>query len=241
MTAPLSQSPLTVTFEDASQIPFVATAAKVEGGASVLTAQSQCPFKAFATARLAAHGWEPAEAGLTAAQRGTLLHAVLHAVWSGPPDGIRSHSELLQNLEGLKASLAGIVHRVLSEKISSEIRRRMPRRYLELEEQRLTRLLAEWLDYEAKRFHFQVMDTEVKRTVQIAGLTFDLRLDRIDRLNDNSLLVIDYKSGEVSPKSWDPPRPDDVQLPLYAGFALGPQRGAWRSGLCQSARRKVRI
>ena len=36
-----------------------------------------------------------------------------------------------------------------------------------------------------------------------------------------SLLVIDYKSGMVSPKSWQLPRPDDVQLPLYAGFALG--------------------
>src|SRR5208337_4935902 len=50
-----------------------------------------------------------------------------------------------------------------------------------------------------------------------------LRLDRIDRLNDGSLLVIDYKTGDVSPKSWDLPRPDDVQLPLYAGFALPPR------------------
>ena len=52
-----------------------------------------------------------------------------------------------------------------------------------------------------------------------------MRLDRIDRLNDDSLLVIDYKSGVVSPSSWDLPRPDDVQLPLYAGFALedGPE------------------
>ncbi len=96
----------------------------------------------------------------------------------------------------------------------------MPRRYLELEEQRLTRLVTEWLDYEATRIDFEVTDTEVESTVQIAGLTFDLRLDRIDRLNDDSLLVIDYKSGDVSPKSWDLPRPDDVQLPLYAGFAL---------------------
>jgi ATP-dependent helicase/DNAse subunit B len=47
-------------------------------------------------------------------------------------------------------------------------------------------------------------------------------LDRIDRLNDKSLLVIDYKTGLVSPKLWELPRPDDVQLPLYAGFALDP-------------------
>ncbi len=220
LTATRSPQSVTVTFEDMSQIPLVAAATKVEGGAGVLTAQSQCPFKAFATARLAAQNWEPAEVGLTAAQRGILLHAVLHAFWGGPPDGIRTQDELLQDLNGRKASLAGLVRRVLREKISAELRQRMPKRYLELEEQRLTRLVAEWLDYEATRIEFEVTKTEVDSTVQIAGLIFDLRLDRIDRLNDNSLLVIDYKSGEVSTKSWELPRPDDVQLPLYASFAL---------------------
>ena len=112
----------------------------------------------------------------------------------------------------------------------------MPRRYLELEEQRLTKLVTEWLDYEATRIAFEVADTEVKRTVHIAGLTLDLRLDRIDRLNDGSLLVIDYKSGDVSPNSWELPRPDDVQLPLYAGFAARPRAmkcsAGWSSPRC---------
>ena len=77
----------------------------------------------------------------------------------------------------------------------------MPRRYLELEEQRLVRLVTEWLDYESARIEFEVTETEAKRSVELAGLTFDLRLDRLDRLNDDSLLVIDYKSGAVTPKS----------------------------------------
>jgi len=85
LAAPASPPLLDLPFEDASRIPF--PPGKAEGGSSVLTSQSQCPFKAFATARLAARGWEPAEAGLTAAQRGQLLHAVLHAVWGGPPEG----------------------------------------------------------------------------------------------------------------------------------------------------------
>jgi ATP-dependent helicase/DNAse subunit B len=98
----------------------------------------------------------------------------------------------------------------------------MPRRYLELEARRLTKLVTEWLEFEATRVEFEVADTEVKRTVHIAGLTLDLRLDRVDRLKDSSLLVIDYKSGNVSPNAWELPRPEDVQLPLYAGFALEP-------------------
>jgi ATP-dependent helicase/DNAse subunit B len=45
-------------------------------------------------------------------------------------------------------------------------------------------------------------------------------MDRVDQLNDGKLLVMDYKSGTVDKKAWDLPRPDDVQLPLYASFAL---------------------
>jgi ATP-dependent helicase/nuclease subunit B len=215
-----SPSPLTVPFEDFSRIPFPLD--KVRGGAGVLTAQSQCPFKAFATARLAAQSWTRAEAGLTAAQRGQLLHDVLHAVWSGPPHGIRTLHEL-QSLRDLQPFVVSHVHRVFKTKIGPELRQRMPRRYLELEEQCLAGLVTRWLEFESTRITFEVIATEVARPVQIAGLTFDLRLDRIDRLNDNSLLVVDYKSGDVSPKSWDLPRPDDVQLPLYAAFAIEPE------------------
>jgi RecB family exonuclease len=50
----------------------------------------------------------------------------------------------------------------------------------------------------------------------------NLRLDRVDKLRDNSQLVVDYKTGNVDPKSWDLPRPDDVQLPLYKLFGLIP-------------------
>jgi probable DNA repair protein len=218
LTAPAAPAPLTIAFADASRIPF--TPGKVEGGAAVLTSQSQCPFKAFATSRLAAQSWQPAEAGLTASKRGSLLHAVLHSIWSGPPQGIRSLKDL-QALSDRQAFISATVHRVLEEELRPALRDRMSRRYLELEEQRLIRLVGEWLDYESARIEFEVIETEAKRTVSLANLTFDLRLDRIDRLNDNTLLVIDYKTGTVTPKSWQLPRPDDVQLPLYAGFALG--------------------
>jgi probable DNA repair protein len=222
--------PLTVAFEDRSRIPF--PPGKIKGGAKVLTTQSQCPFKAFATARLDAQGWEHAEAGLTAKQRGNLLHEVMKSVWEGKPEGIRSHTELLSilypngesqpDVNRLEAFVAGHVRRVLAQELRPNQRELMPRRYLELEGQRLTKLVTAWLEYEATRVDFEVAETEVKRTVHLAGVTLDLRLDRVDRLKDDSLLVIDYKSGKVSPNAWETPRPEDVQLPLYAGFALEP-------------------
>ncbi|MFY9852282.1 MAG: PD-(D/E)XK nuclease family protein [Terracidiphilus sp.] len=215
------EDPITVTFQDFSRIPF--QPGKVAGGASVLTAQSQCPFKAFATARLAAQRWEPAQAGLTPSQRGLLLHSVLHAVWAGPPDGIGSHAELL-SLGNREAFVASHVQRALIRELRSHQHELMPGRYLELEELRLTGLVAEWLNYEAARVEFQIEETEVKRTVHIEELTLDLRLDRIDRLSDGTELIVDYKSGNVTPSCWDLPRPEDVQLPLYAGFALDLKR-----------------
>ena len=227
LAAPSIPAPLTVPFDDASLIPF--PPGKVEGGAAVLTAQSQCPFKAFATARLAAHSWEPAQPALTPAQRGQLLHAALHIIWGGPSKGgIRTLADL-QSLPDRRSFVARHVRRALQDEIRPSLRARLPRRYIELEEQRLIGLISEWLDYESARAAFEAVETEAKHTIPLAGLVFDLRLDRIDRLNDGTLLVIDYKSGDVSPKSWDLPRPDDVQLPLYAGFALGP--GAELGGL----------
>lgn len=209
--------PLTIAFEDASQIPY--PLGKVAGGASIMTYQSQCPFKAFATARLGAQSWQAAEAGLTPMQRGNLLHEVLHAIWGGPPRGIRNHADLVK-IGDRQAWVAGHVERVFLEEIGPGLRGRMPARYLQLEQKRLIRLVSEWLEYESTRVPFEVLETEARREIAIEGLSFSLRLDRLDRLNDGSVLVIDYKTGDVSPKLWNLPRPDDVQLPLYARFGL---------------------
>ena len=223
LTAPAIPEPLTVAFDDATQLPYPLR--EVSGGATVLTTQSQCPFKAFATARLDARDWDAAEAGLTASERGLLLHEVLHSIWAGPPHGIRTHAELLQKTAQLESFVDGHVRRVLQENMPARAREQMPQRYLEIEGERLVLLITEWLRFEQGRLSFAVLETEKKTSVSIAGLPLHLRLDRVDRLNDGSLLVIDYKTGDAKAKSWDLPRPDDVQLPLYAGFALEHEEG----------------
>ena len=207
----------TEQWTDASTVPF--TGGKVRGGASVLTAQSQCPFKAFATARLGAESWDAAEAGLTASQRGKLLHAVLKLAWDANKGGVSSHAALMA-IADLHGFVEVRVQRAMAEELTNGEREAMPPRYLELEHVRLTNLVTEWLQYERTRVSFTVLGTEVDRVAQIESLYLRLRMDRVDRLEDGKLLVIDYKTGMVDKKSWDLPRPDDVQLPLYALFAL---------------------
>lgn len=212
-----------VPFSDASRIPFSVDAlngAQLPGGAAVLTAQSQCPFKAFATARLGARGWSTAEYALSSLQRGQLLHAALHSIWGGPPAGLQSLSDL-KDIADKNAFVTQHVETALREALPSAVLERMPKRYLNLERARLVSVVCNWLGYEEMRVPFTVAETEVNHAVNIEGLPLGLRLDRIDRLCDNSLAVIDYKtSSTVARQAWDLPRPADVQLPLYSSFAL---------------------
>jgi len=214
--------PLAVAYADDSRIPL-APGTPVRGGAALLTAQSQCPFRAFAVNRLDAQSWEPAQPGLTAPERGQLLHDVLHSVWgSPPPNGLRSLQDLL-DCPDLPALVSSHVQSALRASSFQHVRARVPRACLELEALRLQRLVAEWLAFEATRLPFTVEQTEAAHTAKFPGLSLRLRLDRLDRLSDGSLLVIDYKSGLRKPSEWDLPRPNDVQLPTYALFALPQQ------------------
>jgi probable DNA repair protein len=216
LTPSLAHAQRIESIQDFSRVPL--QPGKVSGGASVLTFQSQCPFKAFAIARLGAENWEPAQAALTPAQRGQLLHAALHSAWGELRRGDRPLAEVLHLDRDSFASKH--VHQAFQTALKQALINRMPMRYLKLEEERLTHLVAAWLEYESMRIEFEVLETEAKRTIALSGLSFDLRLDRIDRMNDGTLLVIDYKTGDVKPKVWELPRPEDIQLPLYAGFAL---------------------
>lgn len=217
LAATVAPLPQTETYEDASRVRL--TSAHTTGGSTILSSQSQCPIKAFATGRLNALGWEPAQAGLSASQRGQLLHSVLHSVWAGKPEGIRTQKELLA-IADLTKFVEGHVDRALRSRMFLAACERMPKRYMQLEAIRLVRLVTEWLEFERSRVDFAVARTELDTDADVAGLSLKLRMDRIDRLCDGTLLVIDYKSGNVSTSSWELPRPDDVQLPLYAGFGL---------------------
>jgi hypothetical protein len=154
---------------------------------------------------------------------------VLHSIWGGSPESIHGSSELAA-IADLRTFVDSHVRTVLREEVPLGVRERMPRRYLELEETRLIDLVTEWLEFERTRVPFVVARAELDVIRAIAGLTLKLRLDRVDRLNDGSFLVIDYKTGDVSADSWELPRPEDVQLPLYATFGLNEDLRAQLAG-----------
>src|SRR5258706_16458984 len=111
-------------------------------------------------------------------------------------------------------------------------------RFAELERKRLARLGHEWFEkVEKQRPPFSVVSTEEKRPIVFSGVTFDARIDRMDRLESGGHAIVDYKTGggNLTAKRWQGERPDEPQLPLYAvsakeeitagGFGPVPPRG----------------
>jgi ATP-dependent helicase/nuclease subunit B len=189
------------SFEDWKAPPVAP--GKVRGGTRVLADQAACPFRAFAKWRLSAEPLEEPEAGLDARDRGKLLHALMREIW------IR-----LRGSAALRENLAPVIMQAAATAVKEA---GLEGSFAELERERLAKLAAEWLEVETRRAPFEVSAIEEQRNLNVAGLEFQSRIDRMDKLKGGGHVLIDYKSSRfLSPRQWDGPRPDDPQLPLYA-------------------------
>lgn len=183
--------------------PFALPAAR--GGASLFKHQAECPFRAFAIHRLKAKE-EPEETpGLNAMQRGSLLHEALSQVWR----------ELRDSTALASASLDVVAERAVANAFR-EKPPPVPSAYADVERERLTRLLVHWLELERRRPGFRVVVNEEFREIEVNGLKARIKVDRVDELDDGSLVLIDYKGGRASKSSWKGSRPVEPQVPLYA-------------------------
>jgi ATP-dependent helicase/nuclease subunit B len=184
------------------------------GGSDVLRRQAACPFQAFAAKRLAAAPLDCAERGLNPIEKGNLVHKILQEFFSE----VRNRDELVTAIatNELLAALDRSIEAILGEYASDGA---WQQAYLAAERRRLQARLTEWLTLEAQRHFFTVESCEQKLPgIRIGDLRLDLRADRIDLLADGSRLILDYKTGEVSPASWRTDRPEEPQLPLYAAY-----------------------
>jgi len=184
----------------------------IRGGSSLFRLQAACPFRAFAELRLAARPLGEVGIGIDAMTRGSLVHRVLQLVWAELGD----HASLCR----LETDALQALVRLAVEQAVEEMAGRLPQifttAFRRIESERLEARVLAWLDIEKRRSEFRVVATEEKREVDIEGLRIKVILDRVDRLPDGRHIVVDYKTGRVSPSAWFGERPDDPQLPLYA-------------------------
>jgi ATP-dependent helicase/nuclease subunit B len=185
------------------------------GGAEILRRQAACPFQSFATRRLDARPMDATDWGLEARERGSVVHKILEELWAE----LKTHDALLQ------ARAEDRLHALAEQHVATTLQRyrgRAPKHswtqaYLDAEQRRIVSLIEEWLDYEAKRADFTVEAGEEKLAATVGDLKLQVRVDRIDAVAGGRV-IIDYKTGMLNGVSWDGPRPDEPQLPLYAGF-----------------------
>lgn len=193
--------------------PVLRNDEKVKGGSGLFANQSACPFKAFVTNRLGIKSLENPEIGLNAAQRGSLLHRSLELTW----DKLKSRQKLLLLTDvELKQLCQDTSTYAVNEYSLNSNQNTFGKRFQSLEISRLKQLLIAWLTVEKERSDFFVEALEQRKTFRFEQLELETRIDRIDRLSDNSLLVIDYKTGATNINRWWGQRPDEPQLPLYS-------------------------
>ena len=140
------------------------------------------------------------------------MHRVLEAFWKET----KTHAALMQLDEGtLSERLRTNIDSVLENERGFSFRPH----FRSAEAARLLRLCRAYLELDQQRPDFEVTGFEQEVLYQISGHTVRLVIDRVDRLADGSLAIIDYKTGRVDPRKWFGDRPDDPQLPLYAASA----------------------
>ncbi|MEA2259881.1 MAG: ATP-dependent helicase/nuclease subunit [Acidobacteriaceae bacterium] len=185
------------------------------GGAEILRRQAACPFQSFATRRLGARPMDATDWGLEPRERGSVVHKILESLWT----------ELKTRDALVAAQREARLHAIVEQHVRAALEKFRERTqqhswsqaYLDAEEERIVSLIEEWLAYEARRADFIVEAGEEKLAASVGDLKLQVRVDRIDAV-DGGRVIIDYKTGMLTGVSWDGPRPDEPQLPLYAGF-----------------------
>jgi ATP-dependent helicase/nuclease subunit B len=179
-------------------------------GVATLRAQSRCAFRGFAETRLRCERLERPVPGFNDRERGELIHYALEHIWSV----LRDSSALLSISPDAQRQLLdeGAV-RALAK--VCRVRDPGPRWRIR-ESERMGNVLRKWLETERQRQPFEVEHLEQGAQVaRHAGLEFNVRIDRVDRLGDGARVLIDYKTG-MATADWRGDRPDNPQLPIYA-------------------------
>lgn len=184
-----------------------------EGGIAILKDQAHCPFRAFVHHRLHCRALEEPVPGISAIMRGDLVHLALEHIWNQ-----LGHRENLIRLAGTE--LDAVAHTQVENALKAYFQNRVvvDDFLLELEAERIEKLILEWLtEVETGRENFKVIATERQLVSRIGELQVRIKVDRIDQLEDGSRIIIDYKTGtDFKADDFLSSPLIEPQLPVYA-------------------------
>ncbi len=188
-------------------------------GVKCLEAQLICPAWAFYSFRLGAERFESdLQDEISSMARGNLIHKALELFWKS----MKNSDKLFNTL--LDPDLALKIDNVIGTVIADHKKKypMMPKVLIETERKQLKVALTNWLDLEKNRDHnFEVISTEEKHQISINRVQFNIKIDRIDLINSNKKIIIDYKTGETESINslYNVDNLKSLQLPIYACFS----------------------
>lgn len=181
----------------------------ISKGTGVIKNHSDCPFRSFAINRLRAESLNCPEPGLNAMDKGTVIHDALKLFWNDVGDS-----------KGLKSLYdKGTLSSAINKSVEVALKKKLPwsrGRYFKMEAERVSAILELWLKEELERGDFKVKSLESSESLDLGGFILNVKIDRVDELEDGTKAVIDYKTGVCNKNDWLTSRPREPQMPIYS-------------------------
>ena len=136
------------------------------------------------------------------------MHRALQELWSG----LGTRSALARLEEGAQRAR---IHAVVDSALAAIIPPETPAAVIGLEREWQRLSIGQLVALDLARPDFVVVETERPLSLAVGGLELRLRVDRVDRVGDECV-VIDYKTGKAASTAWRGARMGAPQLPLYA-------------------------
>jgi len=177
---------------------------QIKSGVETLKDQMACPFKGF-THRLKVDSFDLPHIGIDRREQGKIIHNALQYIYQEI-----SSKELLMKLSDNE------LKSIINSKIQSAIQGVSNSGFKKIEKIRISKIINKFIDEDKLRGNFEVISTEQTISADISGLNFNIRLDRLDQMDNGDKIIFDYKTGKTSISDWCNETIGEPQLPIYA-------------------------
>lgn len=192
-------------------IPAIVPGEHIAGGAGTIARQMADPITAFIVGRLGVRSLQAQAVGLPAPLRGNIIHDALHRLYIDTPsrDEICAWSDADTRVRIATALDAAFSrHERNTDTALMEL--------FKLERMRVGELLRHFVAVDVEREEFAIAAVERDLAFVEADVRLQLRVDRIDRLPDDGVAILDYKTGAKKKFLQGDGQPREIQLVAYA-------------------------
>lgn len=191
------------------RVPPIRPDERLSGGAGTIQNQLTDPIAAFLGGRLGVRQLDEQTQGLPPLLRGNLIHDALYQLYLDRPsrDDISSWADLEHRI-ARAIDFAFSRHERNADNVLLAL--------LAMERLRVAGLLRDFVVVDTARDAFVVASVERSVEFAEAGVRLQLRVDRIDRLADERIAILDYKTGAEKKLLTSKGEPREIQLVAYA-------------------------